>query len=298
MRRQRLQIGADLVAHVAAPRHAVATHDDQVDLPVLHQVAAGVVGHHRVWHACLAQFPRRQAGALVARPGFVDPHVHGQAGGMGLVNGRRGGAPAHRGQPAGVAVRQHVDGARAPRRNGMQQGQAVAADGGIHLHVFFSQRVGQRPGCIAALFGGQREQVPLHPLHRPGQVHGRGAGRLQVRAGGVEGRVRPITVGLQGHAISGRSADQRRAAQPHVADGGEHRLGAVQGLEAQCVRQGALVDHHHRVARRLRTQGAHRAFTPWHHHGVQTGAPSTRPAMPASRFTMAGSRASGAVMSA
>ena len=62
------------------------------------------------------QLPGGQRRALVARPGFIDEDVHRQARGVGLVHRGQGGAPFHRGQPAGVAVGEHVD--RACRRRG------------------------------------------------------------------------------------------------------------------------------------------------------------------------------------
>src|SRR5690606_11152201 len=80
VRRQRLEVGADLVADVAAARGAVGAGDAQVDLPALHQVTAGIVGDHGVRHAVLAELPGGQAGPLVARPGLVDPDVDRAAG--------------------------------------------------------------------------------------------------------------------------------------------------------------------------------------------------------------------------
>ena len=57
---QRLEIGADLVGHVAGIRGAVGSHDHHVHPPMLHEVAAGVVRNHRVGHPLLAQFPGGQ----------------------------------------------------------------------------------------------------------------------------------------------------------------------------------------------------------------------------------------------
>jgi hypothetical protein len=47
-RRQGLEVGADLVGHVAGVGGAVGAHDHHIHQAVLHQVAAGVVGDHRV----------------------------------------------------------------------------------------------------------------------------------------------------------------------------------------------------------------------------------------------------------
>jgi hypothetical protein len=103
---------------------------------VLHEVAASVVGDHGVGNAMLAQLPRRQRRALVARPGFVDPHVQGNARVVRLVDGRQRGSVVDGGQPAGIAVGKHVD---APA--GLLLGElgqdvlAVFADGGAAGHV-------------------------------------------------------------------------------------------------------------------------------------------------------------------
>ncbi len=77
MRRQRFQIGADLIGDIAVGGGAVGADDTQIDHPVLHQMAAGVVGDDGVRHAVLAEFPRGQRRTLVARAGFVDPDMDG-----------------------------------------------------------------------------------------------------------------------------------------------------------------------------------------------------------------------------
>ena len=75
LRRQRLQIGADLVGDIAIGGDAVGAHDHHVHLARLHVMAAGIVGQDGVRHAMAAQFERGQRGALVARPGFVHPDM-------------------------------------------------------------------------------------------------------------------------------------------------------------------------------------------------------------------------------
>ena len=59
LRRQRLQIGADLVRNIAGERGAVRSNNHQVHLAALHEVAARVVGNDGVRDAMFAQFPRR-----------------------------------------------------------------------------------------------------------------------------------------------------------------------------------------------------------------------------------------------
>ena len=43
MRGERLQVGADLVGDIAVGRDAIGADDDEIDLALLHEVAAGVV---------------------------------------------------------------------------------------------------------------------------------------------------------------------------------------------------------------------------------------------------------------
>ena len=108
--RQGLEIGADLVGHVAGAGGAVGADDDDVHQAVLHEVPSGVVGDQRVGNAVLGQLPGRQAGALVERTGLVDPDVNRYAAIMGGVNRGGGRTVFDAGQPAGIAVGQHVDG--------------------------------------------------------------------------------------------------------------------------------------------------------------------------------------------
>ena len=245
---QRFQIGADLVADIAARGDAVAADEHQVHLTALHQVPARVVSHQRVRHTGLRQFPSGQAGALVAWPCFVHPHMHVDAGCMRLVDRRRGGAPIHGGQPAGVAVGEHVDGPWFAASHGAQQRQPVPANGGVDAHVFFGNGVGRVPGQLLARSRRGRPQQRQHAVQRPHQVDGGGPGLTQRQRSRFNGFVAGVHVALQRQAIRGRGADQRRAAHPHVADGGDDVGHRLQPFGVQPVRQQALVDHHHRAA--------------------------------------------------
>ena len=80
---------------------------------------------------CCAELPGGEAGALVARPGLVDPDMHRDARIVGAVDRRQRGAPIDRRQPAGIAMGQDLDATGlpplAPLRLGDQR-QAVLAD--------------------------------------------------------------------------------------------------------------------------------------------------------------------------
>ena len=115
-RRQRLQVGADLVADVAGRRRAVGADDDHVDLAVLHEVAARRCRRSTVW--ATPWFRSSQAVRLA-------PWLRGRVsstqtwtGSAGVVRGvdrGRRGADVDRREPAGVAMGEDVDTAgRAP----------------------------------------------------------------------------------------------------------------------------------------------------------------------------------------
>ena len=111
-RGERLQVGADLVGCVAATGDAVRACDDEIHQAVLHEMTAGVVGDDRMRHAVLGEFPGGEARALVAGTRFIDPDVHRDAGVVRRVDRRRGRAVIDEGEPAGVAMCEHVDGRR------------------------------------------------------------------------------------------------------------------------------------------------------------------------------------------
>src|SRR5436190_302898 len=78
-RRERLEIGADLVRHIALRGDAVGADDRDVDLVVLHQVPAGIVRDHGVRNAVLAELPGGERSALIARARLVDPDMNRNA---------------------------------------------------------------------------------------------------------------------------------------------------------------------------------------------------------------------------
>ena len=137
MRGECLQIGPDLVADVAIGGHPVGSDDHQVHPAMLHQMAAGVVGDHRMWDAVVPELPGGERGTLVTGPGLIDPNVNGDPTIMRQINRRRRGSPVHRREPAGVTMGEDVDRfARSLRRlNRHDHGQAVAADALVDRHV-------------------------------------------------------------------------------------------------------------------------------------------------------------------
>ena len=220
-RRERLQVRADLVDHVARRRRPVRADQHDVDLPALHQVPARVVDDHRVRDAVRAQLPRGQRGALVARPRLVDPDVNRNARVVRRVDARQRRPPVDRRQPARVAVGEHLDrlpGGGAPRAGGADQRQRVRADRAVDGDVLVGDRVGGGARGVGARVGRQRRQARRHRVQRPAQVDGGGPRRQQRRARGGQravGRIRPHR---QPDPVRRRRADERRAPHLHRRD--------------------------------------------------------------------------------
>ena len=249
---QGFEIGADLVAHIAAAGGAVGAHDHRIHLAVLHQMAAGVVHDHGVGHALLSQLVGRERGALVAGAGLVHPHMDFQPSAVGLIDRRQGRAPVHRGQPAGVAVGEHIEPGVGPgRRQLPEDRQPVIADGLAHGHVLIGDRRGLRLGRLGPLGRRQRLHLGPHPLQGPVQVDRRGPGGIELLKGRRQGAI--AGVGLQGQhqPIGTGHADQRRSAHHHRA----YRICRVstvaQGARRELVGQQGLIDNANRVGARM-----------------------------------------------
>jgi hypothetical protein len=150
--------------------HPVGADDDQIDHAVLHQMAAGVVGDHGVRHAVMAELPGGQRGALVARPGLIDPDMDGEATVVREIDRRGRRAPVHRRQPAGVAMGQHVDPlARFFRLalDRLDQGKAVPADALVDGDVLFGDFAGAgigRPRAPRAASGATPRAFRRAPI--------------------------------------------------------------------------------------------------------------------------------------
>ena len=135
MRRQRLEVGPDLVGDVPGPRDPVGANDREVDPPVLHQMPARIVADNRVRHPVLTELPRSQRRTLIARPRLVDPDMHRHTGIVRGIDRRERGPPIDRREPPGVAMRQYLHRRITPPCSG-QQGYAMGADGLVLCHVF------------------------------------------------------------------------------------------------------------------------------------------------------------------
>ncbi len=176
IRGQRLEVGADLVGNIAGSRRPIRADDDHVDLAMLHQVAAGIVGDHGMRHAVAAEFIGRQGRALVAGPRLVDPDMDRDAGVVRDIDRGQRRTPVDGGKPARIAVGQDVDRmtGRFSRRDRADQRQAVLADGAAERHVLVADQRRLGIGGLRARPGLQPRQPAAHARQRPVQVHGGG----------------------------------------------------------------------------------------------------------------------------
>jgi hypothetical protein len=241
-RRQGLQIRADLVGDVAARRHPVRADDAQIDETALHQMAARVVGDQRMRHAVLAELESGQRSPLVARPGLIHPHMHGHAPVMREIDRRGRGAPVDGGEPAGVAMGQHVDGAPGPRMGVLDQLEASLAESAVLRDVLIADRVGAGESRLRASLRRQRDDDRPYVLKSMAQVHG---GRATGEQAGVGEFQRGFVGGLgqrDGEPVGGGRPDQRRAAHDHGLDRLHGGVERVDPAEHKFVRQARLVD--------------------------------------------------------
>ena len=177
---------------------------------------------------------------------------------MGEIDRRQRGAPVHRGQPAGVAVGQHVDRAGAPaalpRR--LDQPQPMAADGAAGRDVVLADGrrllVGQRRPVVTPRAG----EGGTHLVQRPGEVHRRRPGRREHRARMIERGVGAVFTEREAHPIGRGGADQRRAADLHGLDRPRRVFQRSQAYRVETVGQQGLIDNLHRAPVRRHPDGA------------------------------------------
>jgi hypothetical protein len=255
-RRESLEIGADLVGHVAARGDPIRAHDHQIDAPALHEMAAGVVDDDGVRHPVLAEFERGQRRALVARSRLVDEHVHRHAAVVGHVDRRRRGAPIDCPQPSGVAMGQDVDHASALAMERFDQRQAGFADATVEGDVLVAIGARARPRRLAAPLRSERRDRGADLVERVAQVDGGRPARQQRAIGALQRVVAPRTPERQRQAVSRGRADQRRAAHHHGLDRSDRPVEILDPLRREAMRQQRLVDHFDRRPVRRRPDRA------------------------------------------
>jgi hypothetical protein len=127
-------------------------------------------------------------------------------------------------------------------RAGVEQPGAVIADGNAAGNLLPVQLAGRVLEVRDELLVGGRAGGIAHPLDRPGQVDGGGAGGGQAVAGLVE--VVASLTGGDGGAVGGGHADRGCAAHDHGADRVDHLGPVVVAVLAALARQQRLVEQH------------------------------------------------------
>ena len=85
-----------LVADISAGRRSIAADDTEVDLAVLHEMAARVIDDHRVRYPVVTKLPGGQRSALISRPSLVNPDMNRDSGIESLINRSQSGYPIDR----------------------------------------------------------------------------------------------------------------------------------------------------------------------------------------------------------
>jgi len=122
-------------------------------VPILFATSPPAVVRSR--DAVLAELPGGQTGALVARAGLVDPDMDRNALIVGTVDRRERGAPIDRGEPAGIAMRHHLDPTKAAL---MQPG-------------YGNKPCAARHGCFRCFLQPNNSRSPMGRGARPQQDH-------------------------------------------------------------------------------------------------------------------------------
>ena len=148
---------------------------------MLHEVAAGIIGDDGMGNALLQQLVGSDGGTLVARPGFIYPHMDGDTSLLGSVDRRRGCAMINTSQPARIAVGEDIDGfAFLFAADFFNQLQPVLTDELALLYAFLRYVMGGlQGGCgysgrVVSMFDSCHDA-----LEGVGQVDGSGAGISQ-----------------------------------------------------------------------------------------------------------------------
>src|SRR5215469_242461 len=118
----------------------------------------------------LPKFPRREAGALIARSCFIHPDMHRDAVVMSAVYGRKCGAPIDRREPAGIAVGQNVErsGLTLPRL--MDQLRTMFSERAVDRDIGVGDLISPRQCRGEAAIFRYFSQYPPHFSKRPAQI--------------------------------------------------------------------------------------------------------------------------------
>ena len=241
--------GADLVARVAVGSYPVTADKHCVDPSVFHHLGSHIVTDDRGIHAVGIQFEGREARALQQRPGLVAEHSEVHALFPSEVDRRQSRAVLRRGQLAGIAMGQDA----VPI---LDQRQAVFADHPAHpdiLRLDLDALLPQQFHDLRNRFFLVIDDHLLHPVQRPGKVHRRRAGGVQVFLRFVEGIeeflicIRLNVLRRQVNAEGRRDADRRSAPDLKQIDCLPDIFLVGQMQDLHLTRQLCLVQDHQRT---------------------------------------------------
>ena len=204
----------------------------------------------------LREFPCGQGCALGARPGLIAIDVKLPSLRLRGIEGRGGGADVHEGEPAGVAMREHV-GAIA------DQFCAVPSNVLAMPHIFVRKLLRRRQrqrllllDRLAGVHGG------AHLVDRVNRIDGGGPRRFEGFADGLEVAPELIPVASAegaralGQAVGRGGADRSSAAHYHVLDSPRGRAEVAGGDDLELMRQQPLFDEPNGVAPDIKRHGA------------------------------------------
>ena len=170
-----LEVRPDLVGHITCESSAIRPGNDNIDLAVLHKMAAGIVNNHRMRHTMLGQFPRGKTGPLVAGARLINPDMDRNTGIMGRINRGRGGTIVDKCQPTRIAVGQNINRAFSTFsfKNILKHGETVLPDSTAEVDILIGHTAGKVRGddYLLSRVTDPGDRVDL-PFHGPGEIHG------------------------------------------------------------------------------------------------------------------------------
>ena len=161
---------------------------------------------------------------------------------MRLVDRGQRRAPIDSGEPARVAMGEHVHAAVLTSGDVCDHGLPMMADQAAGFDILIRHLRGFRIGRRHALRRRNPAERLLHLAQRPVEIHGSGSRGGQSCASAFEPGIGGVRLQRQGNPVSRRNANQRRSAHLHDLDGagGIGERGQRKGFE--CVRKARLID--------------------------------------------------------
>ena len=199
MRCQGLEVGANFVADIAATRGAIGPNDHSIHLAVLHQVTTRIIHNHSMWNPLTRQLIGRERCPLITRTRLIHPNMDVQPCSMGLINRGQRRSPVNRGQPARIAVGEHLKGlvllcTWSLLSQRLQQIEAMRPNRLTHRHIFISNQRRLPPSRSRSLRFRQWLHHITNPLQSPTQVHSCGSTCVELSKGLVQASIAGVVL--------------------------------------------------------------------------------------------------------